>query len=263
MTKSRSFTALDLIRLPRLDAAAAQSLGTAVLAVAEGSSSLPEAVRETRDDVSIALKLLVEAATQRLPGPVVEEGPRAKDADTELDASWSGTYNWLSGWAKLPNEPKAAIAAELRERLFPEGLKFTQLKYPLQWAESNTRLSLIADAHLDASFDALGGSSFLKTLRETHKAYGDILGITKAQEEEAARATRIRDALDQLSDALRAYVLQVSAMARKSDPASQAKVDKLLAPIINWQSAPVSKAIPTPPDVPTPPTDPGEPTGSC
>src|SRR5690606_29253662 len=191
-------------------------------------------VRETRDEVAAALNVLVEAAMQRLPGPATD-GLSAKDIDKQVDAAWSGTYNWLTGWAKLPNEPKAKIAAELRDRLFPNGLKFTQVRYVDQWAESNTRLSLIDEAELERSFDALGGRAFLNALRETHKAYGEVLGITKAQEEEV-RATRIRDALDRLANALRAYVLQVSAMERKSDPNSSKVVEQLLRPLMAWES---------------------------
>src|SRR5690606_11843697 len=191
-------------------------------------------VRETRDEVAAALNVLVEAAMQRLPGPATD-GLSAKDIDKQVDAAWSGTYNWLTGWAKLPNEPKAKIAAELRDRLFPNGLKFTQVRYVDQWAESNTRLSLIDEAELERSFDTLGGRAFLRAMRDTHKAYGEVLGITKAQEEEV-RATRIRDALDRLADALRAYVLQVSAMERKSDPNSSKVVERLLLPLAMWGS---------------------------
>jgi len=230
-------------------------LARSVLAAAEEHSALPEAVRETRDDLSAALDGLVEAAMQKLPGAAVDHGPRAKDVDTRLDAAWSGTYNWLAGWARLPNEPKAKIAAELRERLFPEGLRFTQLRYPQQWAESNTRLSLIDQDELDKTFETLGGRSFLDALRETHKAYGEVLGITKPQEEEV-RATRIRDALSRLSDALRAYVLQVSAMERKSDPNSSKLVEQLLKPLANWQSPTTSSPSAPKPAAEAPKPDP-------
>lgn len=262
MKTVRSFTALDLIRLPRLDANTAQSLGSSVLAAAE-NVTLSEGAKEALQDVSIAVSAIIEASgAHKLPEAITADGPSKMQADSQLDSAWVGTYDWLSGWARLPEEPKAKIAAELRERLFPDGLKFTRYAFAKQWAESNTRLSLIGDAELDKTFDTLGGSSFLKTLRATHKAYGDVLGITKAQEEEAARALRIRDALDQVVNALRAYVLQVSAMARKSNPDSLALVDKLLAPITHWQSPHVGKGSATP-ATPEPqmPAEPGD--GSC
>ncbi len=235
MTTLRKFTALDLVRLPRLDANETQSLGQAMLAAAE-SVTLSQGAEEARAEVAKALEVLIDAAgANRHPAPEIKDGPTRREADARLDAAWVGTYDWLSGWARLPDEPKAKIAAELRERLFPDGLKFTRFTFAKQWAESNTRLSLIDEAELERSFDALGGRPFLDTLRETHKAYGEVLGITKAQDEEV-RATRIRDAFDRLADALRAYVLQVSAMERKSDPNSSKVVERLLLPLAMWGS---------------------------
>ena len=254
--QTRSYTALHLVRLPRLDATGAQTLATSLLAAAEEHPTLPEAVRETRNEVAEALKELIDAAVQRLPAPATDGGPSTREVDARLDAAWRGTYNWLTGWARLPDEPKAQIAAELRDRLFPDGLKFTFFSYPRQWAESNTRLSLIDEAELERSFDTLGGRAFLRALRDTHKAYGEVLGITKAQEEEA-RTTRIRDALDRLADALRAYVLQVSAMERKSDPNSSKVVEQLLRPLMTWESpAPRTKA-PTTGETEAPKQEPG------
>src|SRR5690606_8705565 len=113
--QTRRLTSLHLIHLPRLDATGAQTLAKSLLAAAEEQPTLPEAVRETRHEISVALDGLIQAAMHRLPGPATDSGPRAKDVDVQVDAAWSGTYNWLTGWAKLPNEPKAAIAAELRE----------------------------------------------------------------------------------------------------------------------------------------------------
>jgi hypothetical protein len=40
----------------------------------------------------------------------------------------------------------------------PDGLKFIQLRYKLQWAESNTRVLLIEEQGLSAEFKKLGGS---------------------------------------------------------------------------------------------------------
>lgn len=264
MTTVRKFTALDLVRLPRLDANAAQSLGRAMVAAAE-SVTLSEGAKETLADVANAVHELVEAvSTSKLPAAVVKDGPTNREADSNLDSAWVGTHDWLTGWARLPDEPKAKIAAELRERLFPDGLKFTRYAFPKQWAESNTRLSLIADAELDKTFDTLGGRPFLHALREAHKAYGEVLGITKAQDEEV-RATRIRDALDRLTDALRAYVLQVSAMERKSDPKSTKIVEQLLKPIANWQSPNATTQSAPKPDgeMPKPDSETDQGQGSC
>jgi len=264
MTTVRTFTALDLVRLPRLDANEAQSLVRAMLAAAE-TVTLSDGAKEALGDVSKALAVLVEAAgANKHAAPATKEGPTSREADSKLDSAWVGTHDWLNGWARLPDEPKAAIAAELRRRLFPDGVKFTRFTFPRQWAESNTRLTLIDDAELERSFDALGGRAFLQALRETHKAYGEALGITKAQEEEV-RATRIRDALEHVADTLRAYVLQVSAMERKSDPSSSKTVEQLLRPLATWQSpAPRPQSAPKPePEAPKPDANSPSDQGTC
>lgn len=260
MTTSRTFTAFDLVRLPRLDANTAQSLASAIIAAAE-KIALSDGAKEALEAVAKALKGIIEASgAHKLKEAPKADGPSKLEADSALDSAWVGTYDWLSGWARLPEAPKAEIARELRDRLFPDGLKFTRYAFTKQWAESNTRMSLIDEAKLDKIFEELGGNVFLESLRATHRVYGDVLGLTKAKEDEAARAERIRDALDHLANSLRAYILQVVAMVRPSDPEGQAKVDKLLAPVATWQSSASAKASPAQPPVeaPPPPADTGD-----
>jgi len=260
MKPVRSFTALDIIRLPRLDAVDAHSLGQAIIAAAEGQP-LSDGAKETFGEVSVALRHLGDVLKSRLPR-AEGTGSATREADTKLDAAWSATYEFLDAWARLPDEPKAAIAARIRERLFPDGLRFTKVQFTRQWTESDRRLSLLDEENLDKGFQELGGLAFVQAIREKHKVYGDVLGLTKAREEPVEEQT-IREARDRLTDALRAYVLQVSAMERKSDPNSGKLVERLLEPLANWQSRPASpqsapKAEPEPPT----PTDEQE-SGNC
>lgn len=244
MTPVRSSSAFDFIRLPKMDAISAHSLGMSILAAAEGQT-LTEAAQEAHDDVKVALLALGMVLKGKLPKEHSEEGLGTRQADWALDRAWSATYDFLNGWAKLDDEPKAAIAAEMRERLYPDGLKFTKIKYSKQWTESHRRLDLIAEGRLAAHFTTLGGEAFLDTLKRAHEAYGEVLGITKAPEE-PVEEQKIRDALDGLSHALRAYVLHVSAIVRRDDPAQKALVEKLLAPLAQWQSPAVAKATVAP-----------------
>lgn len=230
MKEIRDFSAFHSVRLPNLDANAAQSLGRAILAAAEGAT-LSEGAREALDDVAAALDALVDVARNRL-SPIDEGKPDTRQADIDLDAAWSSTHGLLTAWAKLPNEPKAKLASELRARLFPDGLKFTQLRFATQWSESDIRLALIEKERLDVIFEALGGAEFLKALRDTHRVYGDALGITKAQELPSPEPN-LRESIARLADALRVYVLQVTAMIRKGDPQSAELAETLLAPIEN------------------------------
>lgn len=234
MKANRSYTALDLVRLPRFDAGGAQGLGEAVLAAACGVA-LSHGAKLALGEVEAGVRAVVEASVRRLAGPSAGGSP-LKEADARVDAAWSGTYDWLTGWTKLPDAAQAQIAAELRAALFPDGLRFVKFKFAKEWAESNTRLEAIDKEHLAARFDALGGGAFLHSLRASHRAYGEALGITKAPET-SEEAQRLRDALAQFADALRDYVLQVSAMVRKDDAASSALADKLLAPIMTWEAS--------------------------
>lgn len=239
MNPVRSSSAFDFIRLPKMDAVSAHTLGMSILAAAEGQA-LTEGAKEARDDVKVALLALGAVLKGKLPKEDRDPGPGSKQADAALDLAWSATYDFLTAWSKLRDEPKAAIASKVRERLFPDGLKFTKIQFSKQWTESHRRLDLIEEGSLASNFATLGGQAFLDTLKRTHKAYGEVLGITKAPED-PVEEQKIRDALDRLSHALRAYVLHVSAMVRRDDPAQKALVEKLLAPLAHWQSPPVGK----------------------
>lgn len=261
MIPVRSFTAFDLIRLPRLDAANLHSLARGVLAAAEGQT-LSESAKEALDDVVIAADALRDILKTKSDE---DTGPSAREADANLDAAWSAIFDFLTAWSKLRDEPKANIAAEIRERLYPDGLKFTKVQFTKQWTESDWRLSLIKDDGLITTFDALGGRVFVDSLERAHRVYGDVLGLSKAQPD-PVEEERLRDRASQLANTLRSYILYVSAMVRKNDPASQALVDKLLAPVATWQSAAIGKASPpspTTPEIPALPIDPGGSGSSC
>lgn len=109
--------------------------------------------------------------------------------------------------------------------------------------------------------DAVDANEIVDAVRElereltegsAHEAYGDALGITDAVEVEE-QGIAVRDALDAVAEALRNYVLQVSATVRKKDAKSRALAQKLLAPIAEYEGSAGAKAT-------TPGTDGTEPT---
>jgi hypothetical protein len=229
----RTFTTFDLVQLPHLDAGGAQSLATSVLTAGK-QAKLNPSLKNAYTEVAAALKALEAAVRSRMPVTEVSSGQRAKQSDMVIDSAWSGTFDWVNGWAKMPFLAQAALAATLREQLFPDGLKFVLIPYRLEWAESNNRLTLIKEKKLDAVFDKLGGAPILDSLRKAHKAYGDALNITEASD--AEESASVRDALADLLDALRAYVVKVSATVDRKKPKTAKLADKLLAPIMTWQS---------------------------
>jgi hypothetical protein len=231
---ARSFTTVDLVQLPALDAGSAQALATAVLSAAEAVEHLPDPVTEALHELKQALYVLQKITSQRLRASM-NDPQRARRADVKLDACWSGTFDWLTGWAKMPDLAEAEIASSLLSQIFPDdSLKFIQVAWEVEWAESRDRLQLIKDEHLDAPIEGLlGGKKILAALRAAHHAYGDALGITAAPTEEEKAS--LREALFELTASLRQYVVQVSATVRRKNVKTAELAAKLLAPITAWE----------------------------
>ena len=233
--RRRTFATIDLVQLPILDALSAQALGTQVLANARTLTDIPAPVTEMLVEVQVTLDALNRAAGTRLPVTPTVDPVRTKAADVVLDACWSGLYDWLNGWAKIPGRPEAQTAASLRDQLFPRGLKFLMLAFRREWAESNTRLLIIEERQLEPTIQALGGATILEALRAAHQEYGDAQGITAIAGVDVA-ATPIREALSDFMDALRGFVVQAAAMVRRNDTKTEELSQLLLAPIQSWES---------------------------
>src|SRR5262249_29603983 len=120
----------------------------------------------------------------------------------------------------------------IHEVLFPDGLRFTQLPYKLQWAASDVRLTQLKRDELDLVIRELGGGPLLQALYRAHAAYGEALGITETSVREPT--TSIRRAYEEVLDAMRAYVVTVVSTSRKGDPASQDQAERLLKPLSDW-----------------------------
>ncbi|NUQ78998.1 MAG: hypothetical protein HUU21_36205 [Polyangiaceae bacterium] len=237
---ARSFSADNLVTLPKLDARAALTLGAALATAAKTyltknkQKEFPPRIAKANAKLTAATAKLQATVASRL-STSSNDSARAQAADRALDAAWSALYDWLTGWSKLPRSPQAKIAAAILVDIYPEGLRFILLAYKLQWAESAARLDKIKSAKHDDAIKTLGGESFLKDLRACHKEYGDALGVTEVPSEKVT--TTIREALDAFSTALRKYALTVTAFAEDEDDESSAKMaDSLLAPLTAWES---------------------------
>jgi hypothetical protein len=235
----RSFEASDMVQLPTIGVAGAIALGTEIATQANAAGKLPSPIARAFITLDASHLVLRDAAKGRLPDASLLESASVREADRTLDAAWSSAFDWCTGWSKLPldiNAAKVAIARGLVVSLFSTGLKFTQIAYKLEWSESQTRLDLIEEEKLAASFEALGGETFLKTIKVAHKAYGEALGLTKAKAEAAALPS-LREPLDAFLAALRVYVVRVSAHVDPEHAGSAALAKKLLGPVTSWRSA--------------------------
>lgn len=250
----RTFTAIDLVQLPRLDASGAQTLCTEVLSTAKpiladkaAAKKIPEGVVEAYEDLAHALDTLNGVVATRLPLAASADPAREKAADVKVDAIWSGLRDVLIGWSKIPGIPEAQIASSLRAMLFPNGLKFTQIAFRLEWAQSNTRIVLIKERGLEPQLKKLGAGKILEQLYEAHREYGEVLGITSPAEVAEPDGPTVREALAELMEALRTFVVRVAGMISKRDPKRTELAEQLLAPIKSWESTAARNRAPEAP----------------
>jgi hypothetical protein len=228
----RSFEARDLVRLPRLDYAGTLALVNSMIAASREFRALPPPIATARNRLEQRYAALREAAASQRT-PLVVDTARARQADIALDATWSALFDWATGWSKLP-VPQAARAELLLTSLFTDKLRFTQLPYKLEWAESDTRLLQIERDGLDAVFRELGGEVILQTLRAAHREYGDALGITRVPTP-AQLPPSLREPLDATFEAMRAYVVRIAAHVDEDEEGSDALAKALLTPVTEWQ----------------------------
>lgn len=256
-----TYTASEMVQLPRLSGPDAMALGEQLLSAARPHGEVlgPPITRALTALTTRHGALKVVLRDQGTPE--VEPGTSAVPQDRAVDGCWAGLDGYLVALTRLPaTYPQAAEASEIRAAILPDGLAFLNWPYVREWTESELRLERMSNAGIDARIEALGGGLFLGALREAHAAYGKVLGMTSALEP-AAPAAGVRDALAAFTAALRDYVVKVMAAVEPDDHASQALADRLLAPLAAWTSMtparggnakPAPKADPPAPDAGAP-----------
>lgn len=252
----RSYTARDLIQLPRLSARQAVVLLTEIMtAAAQAKAALH--LKKLPAPIERAYGRLVTAHDElsALLAPQPKEGDTQakRKADRVVDNAWAALFAWLNGWCALPESWNLylADALALRDLIFATKLEFTQLPYKIEWHESKVRLEAIERDDHDVTIAKLGGKPFLDHLKEAHAAYGAALGVTEVQPETTLNDIRTK----QLAafDALRVFVTRTAAHADPEEPGSEALAERLLAPLVKWESTPSGGADdPSPEGAPSP-----------
>jgi len=243
---SRKFDPETLVQLPALDALAAQTLGSAVLAAA-ANKTLPPPVAKALAEVKAAVEALLSTSVQRMP---TSDTLVVRTADINLDAAWSVLYGLIHSWSRLPDHPHAEAAATLKTQLFPNRLRFTRLPYRQEWAESKIRLQTVDERGFAPQIEQLGGSAVLAQIRQAHAHYGDVLAVNIPQEPEPSIS--VRDARSAVMKALRLFVVRVTASVSEEDPASADLARDLLAPIETWEHTAATKPAAAQPPAPSP-----------
>ncbi|HEU4405489.1 MAG TPA: hypothetical protein VFS43_09385 [Polyangiaceae bacterium] len=256
----RSFESYDLVQLPRLSAEETLTLIYELETEAEGVEGLSEPVHEALAEVAVSREELSEALVRKRRLAAAEGGGvdpvRARAADRSLDNCWGALHDLLFTWGRLEGDPRAGRARRLRAAIFPDGLGFLNKPFKAQWADSETRLALLAREGYDVEIEGFGGAPFLKAVREAHHEYGEALHV-KARHPGPSESVDLREAVAEAHGAVREYALQVAASRRRSKPETGELADRLLGPLARWVSR--ERASKKPADAPTPaPVDPSE-----
>ena len=241
---TRTFTSIDLVALPRLDAVSAVALTEQVLTAAK-DKSVAKAIKK-EGSITALLELLAPERDQLQAASAVaaQATPAGQKglADRREDAAYAALHDHVAVWAKLDGEiPEGATAAALLASVFAEGVRsITHLPVPKEWAAVDGKLKLIAASHEDA-IASIGAKPLLDHLRKVHTAYGEAAGTTKALPE--VEPPLVRERREQLTATLRDYVVQVTAaVSRRVKPIDGKVGDMLLRPIAEWTPAQAAQA---------------------
>ena len=236
-----SYSAADVIQLPRLQASGAMALGGQLIAAAKPHKKI---LSKSIAKALTAFDTQYISLTDAIRDQVLPSAGTAADTvqlDRNVDGCWSGLNDFFTAFTKLPGVPQSAEAASLQAAIFPDGLKFILLPYELEWAQSDIRIQRIEKNKLDTRIEALGGGIFLESLKKAHAAYGKALGMT-APLAPGATAPSIREPLDAFAAALRTYIVKVMGHIEDDEPETKALADKLLQPLAAWDIGPSTKA---------------------
>ena len=213
------------VRAPQSDVPTAVALGVSLLSALprDAPPQVKAAARQLRASV-----VALQAAWRGTPAAAPAVTKRA--ADSATDNAWGCLEARLSAAARLPvsRHPSADRAQEIHAALFPTGLDFVTLAFKAQWAEGENRLHLIEKAGYAADIDDLAGPEYLAEIRLTHKVYGEVLAITKA--EDLPPEVSLLEPLREVGRKVAAHALQLVAWA-SAHPASEPAVRKALKPI--------------------------------
>jgi hypothetical protein len=210
--------------------------------------------RANGPDAIMLVTRLVKAAPKRLPERVKagliemrEQGVHLQDVlmdrlrdnpislrplDLRLDGGWMGLFEAFAASARLEGTPAAKEAIVLIALVFPQGTAFVKATYAAEWTTSANTLRIIDENELEPRIKALVGGQFLPFIRESHRAFGDALGVGEGSvptsEEDTAS---LADALDRVTDAIAEYGRLMVGWLDWDDPEKVAAFRRAMAPL--------------------------------
>lgn len=224
----RTFSPVDLVQLPRIDANGSVALATALEAAATPFQNLPSAILDCLTQIGSDKQILLQALAKTPTGLLT-----VKEIDRRVDRVAGALHDVTAAWATLAEFMSEGEKAKvLHERLFADGRRFLNLKVQEEWAAIETKLATVERENLKGSIEAIGAIPIYSLLKQFQTEYGAIIGTTQPLEE----APEIRDSKTALLDSIRSYVIQVAASVKRGAPDTATRADALLKPVREWES---------------------------
>lgn len=248
-------------RVPPLDLPSMIALCRQLLV--ESPTSPPPAVRSSQGQLAM---LTQHAADEHRAQLGADRSQATRPIDIAADNAWGCTYRRLATYADLPADlyPRAGRAQALLARLFPDGLRFTQLEYGAQWVEAESRIQiLIADrGRLRTELTELVGDDFVEELFRAHAAYGEMVGATRRRPLRAR--TDLRSLRLRLMEAATTHLIQLVAtyLNHSTSARTRSEIERCFATVDLYRdklSSPRREDEPAPPEPPAPPAPPAPP----
>lgn len=230
---SRTFSAVDLVHLPRIDSNSAVALASSI----ESASAQFNDLQQTIIDAVLQMtgdRQRLLAALAKTPMGIVTP----KEADRRVDRVAGALHDIAEAWGTLAEFlPEGEGAQLIMERVFADGRRFINLKLKEEWAAVETKLATIERENLLPKFEAIGAAPVVALLKQAQSVYGAVIGTTEAIEE----APEVRECKDALLDSIRFYTLQVVATVKRGKPETANRADALLKPLREWESTKPAK----------------------
>lgn len=222
---------IPYLRFPKLDVTAA--LGLAKILLRRVPKSPAPAVRRAASLVESSVADL-KAKWKQHDAPLVRRND-VRPLTRRLGAAWSAVRDRLAAYESEPESNGDRMRAKsIHDLVFPDGLQFTLGSFTNQHTESEHRIELIDERGLAKDLGRLVGENFLATLRTSHQALGDALGISKTVLPSVP--VLLTEPLRALADAIGGYALQLLAVAR-DNPDKRNEVIVALSPIDEFRAS--------------------------
>ena len=198
-----TFDALAYTTVPQLSAAETIALLQSLITAA-GDVATHEKVRS----VLLLARASGEALQTEYFTPATLPVSLTKLTDARIDRAWTALDARIATAFELDADTAAAARA-LRLVLFPDGLGFLRVRYPVQWTEGQAILARIAKGEHGPLLERLVGKEYVDLVVLRQAEYGDAIGITATTPE--AGASVLGEALRKTREAIGRYARVLSA----------------------------------------------------